>query len=93
MVGLPGWLDGSVKGARPGTVPPDKHQELSRAWWRRPAFAWALGSTGVLIAASVVGMVLAFAEIRPAATAVIASGLLDPAWLVEIEAEAVPPDG
>ncbi len=30
----------------------------------------------------------AFAEIRPAATAVIVAGLLDPAWLVEIEAEA-----
>jgi enamine deaminase RidA (YjgF/YER057c/UK114 family) len=33
-----------------------------------------------------------FATIRPAATAVIVSGLLDPAWLVEIEAEAVLPD-
>lgn len=33
-----------------------------------------------------------FAEICPAATAVIVSGLLDPAWLVEIEAEAVLPD-
>jgi enamine deaminase RidA (YjgF/YER057c/UK114 family) len=33
-----------------------------------------------------------FAEVRPAATAVIVSGLLDPAWLVEIEAEAVRPD-
>ncbi|MGH3257425.1 MAG: RidA family protein [Streptosporangiaceae bacterium] len=32
-----------------------------------------------------------FAEIRPAATAVIVSGLLDPAWFVEIEAEAVLP--
>jgi enamine deaminase RidA (YjgF/YER057c/UK114 family) len=30
-----------------------------------------------------------FASIRPAATAVIVAGLLDPAWLVEIEAEAV----
>ena len=33
-----------------------------------------------------------FAEIRPAATAVIVAGLLDPAWLIEIEAEAVLPD-
>jgi enamine deaminase RidA (YjgF/YER057c/UK114 family) len=33
----------------------------------------------------------AFAEIRPAATAVVVAGLLDPAWLVEIEAEAVLP--
>jgi enamine deaminase RidA (YjgF/YER057c/UK114 family) len=32
-----------------------------------------------------------FASIRPAATAVIVAGLLDPAWLVEIEAEAVLP--
>jgi enamine deaminase RidA (YjgF/YER057c/UK114 family) len=31
----------------------------------------------------------AFADVRPAATAVIVAGLLDPAWLVEIEAEAV----
>jgi enamine deaminase RidA (YjgF/YER057c/UK114 family) len=33
----------------------------------------------------------AFAEVRPAATAVIVAGLLDPAWLVEIEAEALLP--
>ena len=32
-----------------------------------------------------------FADIRPAATAVIVAGLLDPAWLVEIEAEALLP--
>ena len=31
----------------------------------------------------------AFADVRPAATAVIVAGLLDPAWLVEIEAEAL----
>jgi enamine deaminase RidA (YjgF/YER057c/UK114 family) len=29
-----------------------------------------------------------FADVKPAATAVIVAGLLDPAWLVEIEAEA-----
>jgi enamine deaminase RidA (YjgF/YER057c/UK114 family) len=33
-----------------------------------------------------------FADVRPAATAVIVASLLDPAWLVEIEAEAVLPD-
>jgi enamine deaminase RidA (YjgF/YER057c/UK114 family) len=33
-----------------------------------------------------------FADIRPAATAVIVAGLLDPAWLVEIEAEAILPE-
>jgi enamine deaminase RidA (YjgF/YER057c/UK114 family) len=32
-----------------------------------------------------------FGKIRPAATAVIVAGLLDPAWVVEIEAEAVLP--
>jgi enamine deaminase RidA (YjgF/YER057c/UK114 family) len=32
-----------------------------------------------------------FAEARPAATAVVVAGLLDPAWLVEIEAEAILP--
>jgi enamine deaminase RidA (YjgF/YER057c/UK114 family) len=32
-----------------------------------------------------------FGSIRPAATAVIVAGLLDPRWLVEIEAEAVMP--
>jgi enamine deaminase RidA (YjgF/YER057c/UK114 family) len=30
-----------------------------------------------------------FAEVRPAATAVIVAALLDPAWLIEIEAEAL----
>ena len=33
-----------------------------------------------------------FAAVRPAATAVIVAGLLDPAWLVEIEAEALLPE-
>jgi len=33
----------------------------------------------------------AFAQIRPAATAVVVKSLLDPAWLVEIEAEAISP--
>ena len=32
-----------------------------------------------------------FAAVRPAATAVIVAGLLDPSWLVEIEAEALLP--
>jgi enamine deaminase RidA (YjgF/YER057c/UK114 family) len=30
-----------------------------------------------------------FGEVRPASTAVVVAGLLDPAWRVEIEAEAV----
>jgi len=34
----------------------------------------------------------AFGEIRPATTAVIVAGLLDPRWRVEIEADAVLPD-
>ena len=32
-----------------------------------------------------------FGSVRPAATAVIVAGLVDPAWYVEIEAEAVLP--
>jgi len=32
-----------------------------------------------------------FAAVRPAATAVVVAALLDPAWLVEIEAEAILP--
>lgn len=34
-----------------------------------------------------------FADIRPASTMVKVAGLLDPAWLVEIEADAVLPGG
>jgi enamine deaminase RidA (YjgF/YER057c/UK114 family) len=30
-----------------------------------------------------------FADVRPASTMVVVAGLLDPRWLVEIEAEAV----
>ena len=30
-----------------------------------------------------------FAEIRPATTAVVVKGLLDPRWLVEVEADAI----
>jgi uncharacterized membrane protein len=59
------WLDVSVNDARPGTIPPDDHQQAARAWWRRPPFAFAVGGTAVLIAASVLGMVLAFAEKVP----------------------------
>ena len=33
-----------------------------------------------------------FGEIRPAATAVVVAGLLDPRWRVEIEADAVLPE-
>jgi enamine deaminase RidA (YjgF/YER057c/UK114 family) len=35
----------------------------------------------------------AFEAARPAATMVVAAGLLDPRWRVEIEAEAVARDG
>ena len=33
-----------MKDARPGTVAPGNRQEVSRAWWRRPLFAWALAT-------------------------------------------------
>jgi enamine deaminase RidA (YjgF/YER057c/UK114 family) len=34
-----------------------------------------------------------FGEIRPASTMVVVSGFLDPRWLVEIEADALLPEG
>jgi enamine deaminase RidA (YjgF/YER057c/UK114 family) len=34
-----------------------------------------------------------FGEVRPASTMVVVAGLLDPRWQVEIEAEAVVPNG
>jgi enamine deaminase RidA (YjgF/YER057c/UK114 family) len=33
-----------------------------------------------------------FAEVRPAATAVVVAALLDPRWLVEIEVDALLPE-
>ena len=30
-----------------------------------------------------------FSEVRPASTAVVVTGLVDPRWLVEIEADAI----
>ena len=33
-----------------------------------------------------------FGEVRPAATLVVVAALLDPRWVVEIEAEAVVPE-
>jgi hypothetical protein len=57
-----------VEDTRPGALPPDDHPEVDWAWRERPArrtLAVALGSTSVLIAASVLGMVLAFADKVP----------------------------
>jgi len=34
-----------------------------------------------------------FADIRPASTMLVVSGFLDPRWVVEIEADAVVPEG
>ncbi len=60
-----------MKDARQGALPPDDHHEVTWAWEERPArpgpfrLAAALGSTGVLLAASVLAAVLAFAEKAP----------------------------
>ena len=35
----------------------------------------------------------AFADVRPASTMVVVAALLDPAWLVEVEAEAIVREG
>jgi Glycosyltransferase family 87 len=57
-----------VEDTRPGALPPDDHSETDWGWQERPArptLAVVLGSTSVLIAASVLAMVLAFAEKVP----------------------------
>ena len=57
-----------MEDARQGALPPDDHHEVTWAWRERPArpmLAVALGGTGVLIAASALGMALAFAEKVP----------------------------
>jgi hypothetical protein len=57
-----------VEDTRPGALPPDDHPEADWGWRERPArpaLAVVLGSTSVLIAASVLAMVLAFAEKVP----------------------------
>jgi enamine deaminase RidA (YjgF/YER057c/UK114 family) len=33
-----------------------------------------------------------FRDVRPASTMVVVAGLLDPRWVVEVEADAVVPD-
>jgi uncharacterized membrane protein len=54
-----------VEDARHGALPPDDHHEVNWTWRGRPALAVALGSTSVLLAASVLAMLLAFAEKVP----------------------------
>ena len=54
-----------MEDTRPGTLPPGDHPDASWGWRERPTLAAVLGSTSVLIAASVLAMVLAFAEKVP----------------------------
>ncbi|HJY99274.1 MAG TPA: glycosyltransferase 87 family protein, partial [Streptosporangiaceae bacterium] len=54
-----------MEDTRPGTCPPDDHHEVNWAPRKHVALAVTLGSTSVLIAASVLAMVLAFAEKVP----------------------------
>ena len=54
-----------MEDARQGTAPPGDHHEVNWASRDRPALAVILGGTGVLLAASVLAMVLAFAEKVP----------------------------
>jgi uncharacterized membrane protein len=57
-----------VEDARHGALPPDDHAEVTLAWRERKdrhVLAAALGGTVVLVAASVLSMVLAFAEKVP----------------------------
>ncbi len=61
--------------ARPGTLPPDDHDEVSQGPRARPPLAATLGGTAVLLAASVLAMVLAFAEKVPCRSGAWNSGL------------------
>jgi uncharacterized membrane protein len=54
-----------VEDARQGTLPPDDPHEVTWTERGRPTLAVTLGATSVLIAASVLAMVLAFAEKVP----------------------------
>jgi hypothetical protein len=54
-----------VDDTRPGTLPPDDHHQVNWAPRERVTLAVTLGSASVLIAASVLAMVLAFAEKVP----------------------------
>jgi uncharacterized membrane protein len=57
-----------VEDARQGALPPDDHSDVTLAWRERKdrhMFATALGGTVVLVAASVLSMMLAFAEKVP----------------------------
>jgi uncharacterized membrane protein len=54
-----------VEDTRPGTLPPGERPDVNWGWRERPTLAAVLGSTSVLIAATVLAMVLAFAEKVP----------------------------
>ena len=54
-----------MEDARPGILPPDDPHQVNLGWRERPTLAATLGSTSVLIAATVLAMVLAFAEKVP----------------------------
>jgi uncharacterized membrane protein len=54
-----------VEDTRPGTLPPDDHHQVNWASRGRVPLAVTLGSVSVLLAASVLAMVLAFAEKVP----------------------------
>lgn len=85
-----------------GSCPADAAEQARRCW---DIVLEALGGAGAGVAdvvrtrqyltdaadAEVVGQVHGevFGDVRPASTMVVVSGLLDPRWLVEVEAEAV----
>jgi len=93
----PVWPDGHVD--------PDPAVQARRCW---EIVAAALEELGASVAdvvrtrqyvvssdlADAVGTVhgAVFGEVRPASTMVVVTGLLDPRWLVEVEADAVVPE-
>jgi enamine deaminase RidA (YjgF/YER057c/UK114 family) len=93
----PVWPDGHVD--------PDPAVQARRCWEIVAAALEELGATVADVVrtrqyvvssdlADAVGTVHGevFGEVRPASTMVVVTGLLDPRWLVEVEADAVVPE-
>ncbi len=96
------WVSGTAPIWPDGTVQPDAYAQARRCL---EIIGSALGSCGASAAdvvrtrtyltdasyADAVGRAHgeAFGSVRPAATMVVVAGLLDPRWLVEIEADAL----
>ena len=96
------WVAGTAPVWPDGSVDPDPLVQARRCWEIvGTALAEAGGSladvvrTRMYICSPQIGEAVGrahgelFGDVRPAATMVVVAGLLDPRWVVEVEAEAV----